>query len=180
MKVRITPKAYAILSLILFLLVGTFYAFLFVTVRAKQQSVSMLRGSIEAGSAHDAALTAAKDLVGKTAADRAKLDSFILQTAGVVPFITSVERLGTITGTNIEVRSVGITAVSGATSTEALSLSVSTEGSWNQMMHFLSLIESLPYRVELTGLQFVESTENPKAKVKQWEAQVSFSVAKMK
>lgn len=117
--------------------------------------------------------------------DIERLSSRIVPKEGTVEFIELIEKLGRDNNLSIEVESVKINeAPTQKEQVELLTLSLATKGSWNSTYRFLSLLETLPYKVIITSVGMTEqgSEGDPKAKSVQsgWNGAFTFGVIKYK
>lgn len=161
-----------------FLLACTAYALLFISIRDKNIEISALQQGVDTSSGRAALLLSAKNALDATAKDRADLDAYFVSNDDVVSFIEDIEGLKVATGADIKVVSVNVAADSKNTSVQTLTLSTTIDGSWNQQMHALSLIESMPYRTNVSSVQFRLLSDIDRTLPKQWSGSITFSVSK--
>jgi len=89
----------------------------------------------------------------------AKLDSHFVADDEIINFIETIEDLGEDSGAEIEVTSVGVGNKSvkkadQASISEFLNLDFKIEGSFAQIFHFLSMLEKLPFRIDVARVNF--------------------------
>ncbi len=128
-----------------------------------------------------------------TQGDRAKIASYIVSKDGVVDFIKLIESIASKSNMEISIKTVRESGtVEQATSSPKvmLSLPLSVTGTWQNIMLFLALLESLPYRITLSKVDFrrIESEEVLDTKKKSqfsksnpgWQGDFELSVLKFK
>lgn len=87
----------------------------------------------------------------------------VVPASGSVPFISMVEGLAKEASIGLKVQNVGIASaatVAPSASTknfDALSLSLSVQGSWADIHTFLDMLETLPYKVRLDKISLTQA-----------------------
>ena len=85
--------------------------------------------------------------------DRSRLSSFILSSADIVSFIEAVEKIGTDSGTVLDMTAIDQQpAVIDAGSFGYVTAHIDISGSWPNVMRALTLIENMPYSITLSNL----------------------------
>jgi len=101
----------------------------------------------------------------------------------LVKFIEKIEYLGETSGVKLEIDSIEVTPNSEeslAKKYEELNLKLNASGSFKQMFHFASLIENLPYHVNIEEVDLkwnLEGEEEEKKSV--WRGDFTFKVSKL-
>lgn len=98
----------------------------------------------------------------KTADERARLDAAVLSQEKAVGFITAVEKIGTDTGTQLELSAISDEPIAGEGNLGYFKGHISAKGSWADVMRALSLIENMPYGISFDNVHVV-------AAAKTWE-----------
>ena len=95
--------------------------------------------------------------------DKKKLVTYFIPANGAVDFITSFEQTAQSIGLKFNTVSLDTEQTSDLTSQgkEILKVSFSTNGTWDDTMHFLSLVESMPYAVSITGATLEGAAGSP-------------------
>jgi Tfp pilus assembly protein PilO len=147
----------------------------------------MIRRSIDSVYADEG--VALKTLLTNVSPDLDVLKTRIIESDGTVPFINSIEALAHQAGAKVNIDSVDVHSAEEGDTFERLGLTVSTQGSWNQVYTFLAMIESLPYKVSITSVglnqdSFTEtanasSTVTRKTTI-QWKGSFQLNVLKKK
>ncbi len=152
-------KKIFILCVIMNVVVFGVYTFLFLDIKAKNEKVYDLLSEADRDIKKDETLRAVKYSLSENKNFISQIDSFFVPQDGVVSFIDTLERLELNSGIDL-----GISYVSVETNTknkndfkEVLNLRLDGEGSWQNLFHFLSLLENLPYRIEFNSVSFVLS-----------------------
>ena len=163
------------------ILAGVLYAFMFVRIKDENTEIAMLQVTIDTAADQQAKLESAKEVFALTLREREELDRYILSNDAVVDFIEDLEGLKTITGAVVQVVTVNVAASGTASSTtEGLTLTLNAEGSWNQVMHLLSIIETLPYSVRITNVGLHKLGGGGKGKAVYWQETITFVVQKFR
>lgn len=128
----------------------------------------------------------------KSAEDRSKLMSLLVQQDKVVDLIEEIEKIGVDTSTALELS--GITSEEAVTekgtATSHFGAHVDARGTWAEVMHVLILIENMPHAVSLSNVRLTEAgdtsssaelsvkakTPAKEIKVKQWRLTLDIRV----
>ncbi|OHA32616.1 MAG: hypothetical protein A3A22_00385 [Candidatus Taylorbacteria bacterium RIFCSPLOWO2_01_FULL_45_34b] len=178
--VRLT-KTFRLL-VILLLLNGALlsgYIFSLYKLKVLYREVAEARSELLFKSDKDTSLQYLKNVLHETEGERALLDSYFVGKDGIIDFIKKVEELGR--GNNLGVDTQSVAVVPGVEPflyRETLQIGFETLGSWEDTIHFLNLLEALPYRVTLLRVSLVhEATEKGKS---EWRATLKLSALKLK
>lgn len=97
-------------------------------------------------------LQASKEIVAATAEERGETKMFFVGGDEVVDFLESLEALGRNAGLELEVSSVGLAEEDegGNRPYDILSVDITSEGSWAQNFRYLSVLENLPLKFQIT------------------------------
>ncbi|MDP3735677.1 MAG: hypothetical protein Q8R39_04625 [bacterium] len=98
------------------------------------------------------ALDATRSLAERTARDRAALDEKFIPRDGVVAFLKRIEDLGKRSGTTLAVETLSAASpISSEASLEDMALRFTALGAFQNIVHLLALVESLPVAAEVTS-----------------------------
>jgi len=185
----IKTKKIIIALLVLNLVVFGACFYLFANIKKTDKIVSDRLIQIESGIKKEESLRSIKNLMNDTKEERERIADFFVQPNGAVDFIEMIDSLGGIAGVKLEVESVGVEALKSETDadSESFRLSLKTKGSWDNTIHLLSLLESLPYQISFESARFQKisgesSPDNGKkiAVSSYWNGNFSFSALKLK
>ncbi len=182
-------KNIAILIILNLAIFGLYY-YLLVDIRRSNIDTSSKLAQINLETMKKEQLQSVKILMDETKIQRDKVANLFVQQDGSVGFIEMVESLGGTTGVKLNIESVGI-GVSKAkigSSTESIQLVVKTEGAWADVMHLLSMLESLPFKVSFDSVVLNKLSEassptpsmTAKKSLSYWNGSFGFSVLKIK
>ena len=91
-----------------------------------------------------------KHIIADTASARKELDRYFVASEGVVDFIERIERIGKNIGVALIFTTVEVPKEERIVpSLDRLVLRFSATGSWEQVMRFFTLVESLPYALSV-------------------------------
>ncbi len=126
------------------------YAFLFWKVIDRSQTTATLLAEERSDRQKNDALQAIKVSLTENKDFISQIDSFFISPDGVVGFITFLEKLGKDSGVKINIGSVAVNPDSKDPKDfkENLKLKLEIEGTWQNVVYFLSRLENLPYRVQ--------------------------------
>lgn len=89
-------------------------------------------------------------LVDESVEERKQIESHILKEEGVIDFLALLEALGAEQGATVKTASLEVSEPTGGF--EEVSLTVSVEGSYLQVVHVLKELEMLPYQSRITNI----------------------------
>lgn len=151
-------------SVVIFTLMLVFvivaYTLLFGEIGATNRAISIKEDSISQASEQESKLDDLLISVEETQEKRDALQKYILTDSGIVAFLEGIESLERQTSAAIEVRSIEKKVNENLAFIEELSIDINVEGSWKGVYHTFLLLETLPYKVKITRLQFNESSDN--------------------
>lgn len=142
-------KQYLLLVFILNLGAAAVLAFLFMEVKAANERISSLANDIELRSKQEGALRSVKDLVAETTVPRQDLETYFVEKEGVVAFLELLETVGKSAGVVVTIQTVEERTLEGSDSLEELHIKLDAIGSWEDVIHFLGLLEYLPYESDM-------------------------------
>jgi len=131
--------------------------FLFLQVKASSERTSALSNNIELQAKQENTLHSIKTLVAQTASVREQLEAYFISKEGVVSFIELLEGVGQSAGAAVSIQNVEETPLDGSDVLESLRVSITAEGSWESVVHFLGLLEYLPYESSVGDVVFSRS-----------------------
>lgn len=146
-----------VIGLILFIIGIGLPLLLYLFTRALNIEASLTVADIEAQTIREAKLAALKRTVSDTDEIRENLDKYIVDAQGEVDFIQFVENLGEEAGSGVQIQSVSENNFSNDDRFQWLSMSLSFSGTWREAITFLALIESIPYKTELSDISLTKS-----------------------
>jgi Tfp pilus assembly protein PilO len=108
-------------------------------------------------------LIALHDSAESNTDDKKKLLNYFIPANGAVDFITSFEQTAQAIGLKFNTVSLDSELAEGLDphGKEFLRIAFETKGSWNSTMQFLSLVESMPYAIQITGATLEGSAGTP-------------------
>ena len=171
-------------NLVIFLAALSIVAFIgaylfFNQIQSKDQYISDINGRIAVEGAQADQLQDLKDIVNTTASSRQELDSAILGSDQFVPFIESIEEIGKSTGVTMTDSLSTVADTASTINTEFLLVDVQMEGSWDQIMKTISLIDTVPYAA-ITDQLVLNKNTSETAKRPVWDARLELRVMKNK
>ena len=147
-------KNILMVTVLIFLACFSIYIFMFIGINTKYERMSNLDGEIKSFIGMEEDFREMKSLLEKTSGDREELLTFFVPSDGVFTFVEFIESLAK--SQNLTVTTESVTVVGGEKGVllpnkyaEELQLEVHTQGDRSSSIHFLELIESLPYGVEV-------------------------------
>ncbi len=145
-----------------------------------QNAVDQSEREAQEAQAEQLSASEIKALLADTKSEQLTIGTFFLTSDRVVDFLEELEHLATSTNLESQTNSVTDASWEGLESSkwEALSVSLSTKGSWQNSYRFLGLLERLPYRSSITRVT-LQKIEEEKGSAS-WQADISLLVLKQK
>ncbi len=177
MKINHRHYILLIVAFIVFLISAASYLLLYreVVSQARQSSQILAEVTLESNKKlHERELTAT---YADTLSDRTRVTSFVVSEDKIVPFIESIEKIGTDSGTDLEISAIGTEK---STTQDAgfghIAAHIDVKGSWTNVMRALLLIENMPYSAVINNvrlvasdaIQTVEVKKGTSQKIRQW------------
>lgn len=124
-------------------------------IRKNLSGAADLGSSIAAESQKEAGIESTRNILRNTAAEREKIDSYFVSSDNIVDFLEKIELLGKKSGVALSFDSVDIPS----DEKNVLRVRAGTKGSWENTFYFLSLIENLPFKIELEKSSVIKTVE---------------------
>jgi Tfp pilus assembly protein PilO len=168
------------------------YGFLFFSIKDKNETVSSILSGADKDIQQDEFLRMAKFSLMDNRENIEKLDSYFVPRDGVPDFIEFIEQLGRDSGISL---SIGVVAVEPDTRNkddfkELLRLRTEGLGQWQNLFTFLSMIENLPFRVQIDRVSFAldggqerisfDSVGTEDRSLSLWKGFVDFTLLKLR
>ncbi len=164
MKIPLFVKQNKIIALVILnLIVLVLYVGVFFSIKGTQESTSLLLNEVETNDKKNDKLQSIRAILRDSDSDIKKLESYFIASDGIVTFIETIEAEAKVSGvkTTIDFVNVdGAQSKNATSSKETLRLRLSTEGSWAESMYFLSLLEQIPFQVNMERVSLVYSPES--------------------
>ncbi len=141
-----------IVSFVLTLAASGAYAFLFLAMKKSNDRISEYKSQLSQNEERNIQEKALKNLVEDITPQLEKLDSFYIPSDGSVSFFGMVEELGKDAGVTVVINTVNDPTKEGTDPIGILTLNLTFTGSWKNSIHFVSLLEKLPYDVKVSNL----------------------------
>ena len=146
---------------IIYLLLALFFVTLIILVygvyeiRLENQKISDISNQADEATRESAVAGSIKSIKNSYAPSINKIESLVVTSDGLVPFIESIEKLGKDMGLTIKTTSVSLDKADPTKEIKYPSrvhISIETDGPWGGSLSFLAALESLPTKV------FIDST----------------------
>lgn len=151
-------------------------------IKKKNREAVVILSEIASVLLVDQQLRDVQNLIRDTEGDRERLDNYIVGNESIVDFLEVIEGLEQYTEAEISIKTIGENDTGEFESIEQLELNLTAEGSWGAVYHFFVLLESLPYRINISQVQFNSlgrSTSEEDA-IDRWRGIFVLSAAKIK
>jgi hypothetical protein len=159
-----TKNILAVVIVLNFILVGA-YTYAFYMVKEKNKSASKVSGELEQYLSKEGVINLVKKSVKDTTNEREKLNSYFVSRDDIVKFTKKIESLGEIAGVNLTIMGL-------RTQGNILFFDISSWGSFRNLLHLVSLLENLPFKVDVKKA-YIDKAEAPPGKedvgVSGWE-----------
>jgi len=123
-------------------------------------------------------LRSANHLLQNTKEERAKLPSYFVSGEDTVEFIEFIDSLGAESEVSMNVESVKLVDGEEKDPYADLHMSVSAQGDWDSIFRFLSLLELMPYNVDIRDVM-INGNLKGERKGSNWSGKISFVVSKL-
>lgn len=161
-----------LISAVLLVLV---YAYLFYTARSIGRHNAELSAEAQVLENQASEVGELKQSLASIQVRRPVLVSYFIDAADIVPFLETIEGYGR--QTNIATK---FSTFVFKKAPDMLAVSMSAEGSFTDLYHFMALLEAAPYQISMTNVDVQAKTpkglDGDKAAPTVWEAQISLAV----
>ncbi len=168
-----------VLLFILDVAVAAMYAGLFLMIKKAHRTSGDLLGELQVYITKEARLRGMKEIVRDTETDRLVLDRYFVSIQGIVDTIKLFESIGKQAGVFLEIKNVTVVPNQDDELTEFIQLDLGAAGSWVAVYHFLSLVESVPYKVQLDKVH-MRKLQDTVTTSGQWNVSLILSIVKLK
>ncbi len=153
---------------------GIFYSF----VQAEGTKASQLESQIAAQNNATVQAAQAKTELATLSTEQGAVGQYFVSTTNVVPFLESLQSLGTFLGSSVQVASV---SANPGDPYGTLDLSLSISGTFDSVLRTIGAFEFQPYNVSLTSLSLgsgsaAGGTTAPGSALPNWNATATFIV----
>jgi Tfp pilus assembly protein PilO len=116
-----------------------------------------------------------KNALTSLSADEAAISAYFVATDDIVPFLSTIEKVGKTAGTNVQVQSVSEDV--SAAPHGRLNLAVTIQGSFDAVMRTIGMIEYGPYDSRLVNVTLnSQGTSNASSTAAVWNVTATFSI----
>lgn len=130
------------------------YGVIVLNIRKNISEADGLGINIAAESQKEANIESTRNILRGTTAEREKIESYFVRSDNIVDFLEKIELLGKKSGVSLSFDSVDIPPEE----KNVLRVRIGTEGNWEDTFYFLSLVENLPFKIELEKSSIVKMT----------------------
>jgi hypothetical protein len=169
------------LSIITAIVVATVFILFFKVIKNKNEHTSAVLTTLETKINKKANIKMLEKKIAELEATRARIDSYFVDSEQIDSFISYLENLGTTAGTVLEVKTVEISP----NKKNTILGKVSAQGTFASVMKTITLLESIPYQIEVTSVYLNKDTQTVTSEVKGktvtttsyvWQADISFEI----
>lgn len=184
MKHSSKTKQIFLATIILVIVVSVAYIILLLKLKEKNNNVFALTNEVDVVLQKEIKLRSVKSLIKDTAKEREELDSRFVADDNIVNFIEIIEDLGADSGAEVEIISVSVSDINKEITNksdigEFLNLDFKIEGRFAQVFHFLSMLEKLPFNIDILRAN-LEKISNETKNADSWNGFFSIAVVKLK
>jgi Tfp pilus assembly protein PilO len=151
-----------LLALSVILLFGVIFM-LFQNIKNQSENTSSLQNEIDLGTKQNQYTIFLQKSLQDSKSDIDKVDGSILSSDGNVGFIEKIETLAKDNSLNISIDSLSVEDIPTIDSNSLTSLKIraSAQGSWPDMVVFLTKLESMPFVMRVEKFDLLNSSDNP-------------------
>jgi len=140
----------------------TFYIFAIFEINKKTDSVMEKIMLSNSNLEQAEALTKTKSFLEERATDIDKLGSFFIEKSSIVDFIEMMEGASREVGVGFQLNSVDVEK-------DELPIQFKIDGSWAEVVRMISLVENMPYKLNVDNVNLVNSDDG-------WTANMSVTI----
>lgn len=179
---------YAIAALVFFLIAFAGYAGLFYLIRTGNEEISIMRAQVEQEVNREQRLIGFQSIIRDTELERSELDTYFIGRDGVVSFLELLESFGDTANVSVEVSTVEVVTERRVTTqngkevelpppaVESLQVIVSVGGSFEEVFHYLTLLETMPFHTAINSV----SIERARSEGVAWSGLFGFDTLKIR
>ena len=153
-------------------------------IKEKNREAAVIISGIDSALLINQQFRDVQNFIRDTKDDRERLNSYFVGKEGIVDFLELVEGLEQYTGAEVSIKTIGENDTGEFENVEQLELNLTAEGSWGAVYHFFVLLESLPYRIDMSRVQFnsisKRERESEEDTSNKWRGIFILSAAKIK
>lgn len=156
-----------------FALAGLFgYGYFFYSITTTNNEASLIRGDILLKEKKENRAFVDRNLVRGTENERQVLDNYFVNSNSIISFIERLESLGRASRVSLTLSSVDIDSER----KNALKINLRMTGTFSGIYYLISLIEAMPYEIDVTRFSISKSA-SPSAKDNDlWEGETSMEL----
>jgi len=175
-----TAQKIAIAVLVAVVSAAGLYAYMYFDIQNTHNRIAELRVKIAEAEKSEHELRFIKGVLEDTRKERAELLTRFVPQENAVQFIEFVEDVADAEGLAAETISVTVPkpeedVSAGDTTIEALHMEIATEGTWSNTQSYISLLESMPYKLTVDTAEIRHAGGGGDAAL-QWEGRIVFRV----
>lgn len=152
----------------------------FLEIKKVNRSISLLENTIEVELEREKVLESVKNVILDTAAERSKLDTYFVSSKNAVDFITLLEELARGSTVKLSISSFKEEKAKPGDINGLIEISLKAEGEWRNILNFMSLLETLPYKSDLTetifGVNFITAAGSKESARSVWNGSLQLSL----
>ena len=195
MKVLNGKKGILFLGMVAVAAVASWY-FMFANIKGLNENISLLLERSRLEEKNVAAIRSIETVVNDSNSDIDKLNSYFIGKDGTVAFIESIESLGRKNAVAVSIDSVdvaGNSTLNSSTkgekkligpSTELLKLKISAAGNWQDIFHFLSSLENMPFKLTISEADLASVSQTISTEKREtttgWSGRFSIEILKLR
>lgn len=141
------------------------YVFAYFYIQGKMIAVAEIKQEVNTIREENEQLANLTSVIRQIESDQAQLRSYFVEQNDIIIFLEELESLGDVTGAVVEVKTIEEIEGDGTYGNQ-LDLNVTAQGSWEEVYHFLTLLENFPIKLvidqsEMRTIEAVSTEENP-------------------
>ncbi len=183
MILKSTIKKIIGFSILLLILVLSYYFFV-INILNNGNEIYTISQSIKEQKAKESQLVSIQQNLSKSKTGINNLQNFVLVSGGEVGFIKTIEGLAVSSNVKAQIKTAKIEPVTGKETVvvENFKVGLDAIGKWSDVIYFLTLIENLPYKIQIVSVSLDKFSDNAvtTSKISQWLLSIEFSVVKFK
>ncbi len=139
-----STRRYFVFSVLLMLLALGMYGYLFYIVQSAEKEAAILENENTALAKREESIGDIRKSLAAVTDSRAALNSYIIESADIVPFLETIEKYGRDVGVATAIDNVALSE-----DKKTLTVNLSGEGDYEDVYRFIALLEAMPYEITI-------------------------------
>jgi len=170
-------KRHMIIAILVFIVLMVLYGAFYYLLQKEIKKTQKTESSIFLLEKKNKEMLTQKKLIDETKQLSESLNNYFVYEERAPEFLEKIEAIDTLVGTNTTITSISTKTIDKETKHAELIVVLDSEGTYQQLFHFLERIENLPYEISIDTTSFARVAEAVNSSsVPEWKLSLTFSV----